>query len=370
MSAAPLPKGPPATLQADYFDGVHARAHQVTLRVEKGTLYVEGATVDGERVPVALVRWPERTRHGTRIAQLPSGASLQASDSAAWDAWCRDWGNAEGDAGSGGWVVRAQQSWRLTLLAVLALVLLGVAGYRWGLPLAARGLLAVTPQAVDRQVGQAALASLDGRWLHPSELPAAEQARLRRLMQAAERRVVAVGVPRVAYEVQFRRSSIGPNALALPDGTLVITDELVKLLDGQDEVLIGVFGHELAHVRERHAMRLFVQSGVLAAAASVALGDFSSLLAAAPALLGHLAYSRDFEREADDGAIAILRANGILPSAMTGLFKALAGDRGGRAQDTGGQAEPQTDLGFAFSSHPADAERIQRFLQADRLDAR
>ncbi|OYU72188.1 MAG: hypothetical protein CFE45_40815, partial [Burkholderiales bacterium PBB5] len=46
------------------------------------------------------------------------------------------------------------------------------------------------------------------------------------------------------------------NALALPGGTLIVTDAMVRLLADRPDVLVGVFGHELGHLQHRHGMRL------------------------------------------------------------------------------------------------------------------
>ena len=92
--------------------------------------------------------------------------------------------------------------------------------------------------------------------------------------------------------------------------------------------------------------------------ASLMWGDFSSVLAAAPALLGQSGYSHDFEREADDDLIALLRANGISPAAMAVLFERLAEHRQAQREATA------FDLGIALASQPADEQRIQRFREA------
>jgi predicted Zn-dependent protease len=154
------------------------------------------------------------------------------------------------------------------------------------------------------------------------------------------------------------RSHLGPNAFALPGGTIVVTDELLTLLAGRDDVLIGVLGHEHGHVQRRHGMRLLVQVTLIGTATAIAVGDFSSVLAAAPALLGQSAYSRDFEREADADAIALLRADGLSPAVMIELFERLAGQNGRTAD------RAESALGIALASHPADAERIARFRAA------
>lgn len=363
-------------LTADYFDGQHAQAIPVELSVYGGMLHLAGPGVQCE-IPLREIRWPERTRHGARIAQLPDGAALHARAPAQWDQWVQRHGIGEG------WVVRVQQSWRLVGVAVVVLLALCVAGYLWGLPLASRGLMTVMPRSVDQQVGEIAMRSVEETWLHPSKLPKAEQARLRALFLQAQARWQAAqppGTPALPVKIHFRHARIGPNAFALPDGSLVFTDQLVKLFKGRDEVLVGVFAHELGHVQHRHSMRLLVQSGLLGAAASVAFGDFSQVLAATPALLGHMAYSRDFEREADEASIELLRANDIRPSVMVGLFEELSAYRRRppvEAQDrkstpstpeaaSAPEDEDDDDFGIAFSSHPADAERMARFKEADQ----
>lgn len=364
-----------SALLADYFDGVRAKARRVRARVQGSQLQLSDIGGDAPvlvSVPVSQVQWPERTRHGARIAHLPDGGALHGLNSADWDDWVRESG-AHGES----WTVRLQQSWRWTLIAAVALLLTSLAAYRWGLPWAATGVLAVTPTSIDRQLGQATLQSMEGHWLKPSRLGLAEQIRLRSLLERALRTTAAQGsspasvIGATPHRLYFRRSTIGPNAFALPDGSLVLTDELVALLQEHDDVMIGVLAHEMGHVRNRHGMRLFVQSGILGAAVSVAWGDFSSLIAAAPALLGQMAYSRDFEREADEDAITVLKANGIRPSVMVTLFERLqahqrADDGRQHREEDDADGSDDIDIGIGFSSHPPDAERIQRFRDADR----
>jgi Zn-dependent protease with chaperone function len=360
----------PRTLVVDHFDGRSAKPRRVLISLQAQELVVQVAA-DGQalqRCPESSVIWPERTRHGARIAQLPDGSSLHALDSAAWD----DWRASQGRRSS--LVVHAQLSW---LAALVALALVGVslwAGYQWGLPWAAKGVVAVTPRSVDKALGQVAIDSLEGRWFQPSELPAERQKALTQAFdQAAQRARLARGLSKEAadtpFKVVFRKSRIGPNALAFPDGTIVITDDLVKLLAGKDEVLTGVFAHEWGHLQHRHSMRLLVQVGALSAAASAVLGDFSSLVAAAPALMGQMAYSRELEREADDTAIAVLQANRIPPAAMVALFEQLAAARPGTSGHEGQHPKPDSQgsdeaPGISFSSHPSEAERIERFKNA------
>ncbi len=363
-------RAPRPDLAADWFDGSSARAVRVTLRIDGDTLQIErddhgGDGVEGgdgvvQRVPVSAVRWPERTRHGARVAHLRAGGSVHALDTADWDAWARH--NGIGESA----VVTAQQSWRATGIAVVLVLVLAGAGYLWGVPWLARTALVLLPVSVDRAIGEAALGSIDGALLAPSRVPEARQRELR----GAFARALARARPdatTVAPELQFRAgrggspnapSPLGPNAFALPGGTIVVTDEMLDLLAGRDDVLLGVLGHEHGHVQRRHGMRLLVQATLIGTAAGIAIGDFSSVLAAAPALLGQNAYSRDFEREADADAITLLRAAGVSPAVMVELFERLAAQRAAVGD------RPGPDLGIALASHPADAERIARFREA------
>ena len=346
---------PPTLLTADYFDGRSARARVVQLSLAGGELQIRGEGV-ALRVPARQVEWPERMRHGARIARLPDGGSLQCSDVRAWDAWALAGGREES------WVVQAQQSWRWVLASVLGLSVLLGSMYVWGVPWLARAAVAATPLRVDRAIGESALQSLDQQWLQPSKLPAEHQQRLRAALERATAAMPPGSVP--AHRLEFRSGPIGPNAFALPGGTMVLTDALVELVQGDEAVIVGVLGHELGHVQQRHGVRLLVQAGAIAALAGVVLGDFSTLLAGAPVLLGQASYSRDAEREADAHAVTVLKAAGLSPAVMVTFFEKVASR--GRSEKPEGSAMggPGAGLGIAIASHPADEERIKFFRDA------
>jgi Zn-dependent protease with chaperone function len=356
-----MAQAPGPVLEAVYFDGLSARAQPVLLRIAGDELWLEGEGVD-RRVALADVSWPERTRHGMRVAHFEGGGSVQCSDAAAWDAWSQASGRRDS------LVVRLQQSWRGVLVSVALLVALAVALQQWGLPAAARAVVAFTPPSVDESLGAATLDAIDGTLMLPSRLAAAEQARLRAAFASALAAQPPGSVP--AWTLEFRRSRIGPNALALPGGTLIMTDELVGLVGRDENVITAVLAHELGHVRHRHGLRALVQVTLLGGLASVVLGDFSSVLAGVPVLLGQASYSRAAEREADAEAVRILRAASISPEVMVTLFEKMAQRSSAKdapADADSGRAERQASwLGIAFASHPADAERVAYFRQAAR----
>lgn len=338
----------PVTLQASYYDGISARPQAVTLSIDAAGLRIAGDSFV-HYVPLHEVQWPERTRHGMRKAHFAHGGVVQCADSTAWDHWYAASGQRES------LLIKLQQSWRGVAICLFVLIALLVGLQQWGLPVISRAVVAVTPLSVDAALGQSSLKAIDEQLMEPSQLPAAEQTRLR---EAFTRTLTHSSAQIPDWQLVFRHSPVvGANAFALPGGTMVMTDELVELVDGDEQVITAVLAHELTHVSHRHGLRMLVQVTALSAIASMVLGDFSSVLASAPVILGQASYSRDAEREADAGAVEILRAAGISPQVMVVLFEKLAAQHAEKN-------DPRDSLGIAFSSHPADAERIAFFEHA------
>jgi len=157
------------------------------------------------------------------------------------------------------------------------------------------------------------------------------------------------------HHLEFRSSeAIGANAFALPDGTVIVTDQLITLADNDEEIL-AVLAHELGHVTERHPMRQLLQSSVVGLAMTWYLGDISSLLAAAPTLLLESNYSRNFERRADRYAANMLRMNGIAPERLADMLEKLETSHHGAKESI---EQPSRIVQF-FSTHPDTGERIR-----------
>lgn len=342
-------------LVALYFDGRHASSQVVSVRIVDGLAQVRHGDWVLE-LAASQIQWPERTRYGTRSALLPDGAVLQCNDAHAWDQWY----SASGLPDSA--LVRLQQNWAGVASALTILVLLLAVLYLWGLPAVARTVVQFVPYSLDQSLGLRIMQELDGGLMQASELPLAQQESLR----AAMRKASASQRPDMLtpWSVEFRKSKIGPNAFALPGGAIVLTDELVKLVDGETDVLTAVFAHELGHLHQRHGIRMLVQVSALGVITGVLWGDFSWAMTTIPAWLGQADYSREVEREADVYALHFLRAAGMDPGAMATMFEKLQNQRKAQSRDTQQNEGSDTAaawLGIAFASHPADAERIAFF---------
>ncbi|MDQ7970756.1 MAG: M48 family metallopeptidase [Oxalicibacterium faecigallinarum] len=326
-------------IQGIYYDGKTSRAHRVTLSVSDGL-----ATISGEverHCALDLLRVSERTRHAKRKVTFPDEAVFEVEDADAFENMLNDTGFSDSV------IVRAQQSWRGTILALALTAFVLVTGYLYGLPLAASLTAKALPESIEHSIGSGMLDFLDQRILAPSELPAARQDAL--TARFAAMRSPKEGVP--AYTIVYRKSRIGPNAFALPSGQIIMTDELIKLMDNDDQV-ISVLAHELGHLHERHLMRRLIQSSAVGAIVTLIFGDASAVVANIPTLMLDMHYSREAEREADDYAIAMLKANGIALTQMAHGFEKLK------------QAIGEDPSGAYLSSHPSTAERIERIQRA------
>ena len=125
------------------------------------------------------------------------------------------------------------------------------------------------------------------------------------------------------------------NAFAMPGGFIGVHTGLILSAQTESE-LAGVLAHEISHVTQRHIARQLFQSKKLSMASMVAMG--LALLAArsnpqaamagisasqAGAISAQLAYSRDFEREADRLGFDTLKQGGFDPGGMPGFFERL-----------------------------------------------
>jgi predicted Zn-dependent protease len=154
------------------------------------------------------------------------------------------------------------------------------------------------------------------------------------------------------YKLEFRNApAFGANAFALPGGTIVITDNMVKLAQSPEEAL-AVLAHEIGHVELRHTLRSVLQNSAVAILAATITSDAASLsvaVAGLPVLLVNTKYSRDFESAADEYAFTLLKEKGYSPAAFASIMERLSK----------GHSEVENKLAY-ISSHPVTAERIKR----------
>jgi len=323
-------------IPAYYFDGKTSRRHSVEITVQAGVVRLSG-DVDLE-CPTDGLRVSERVRNGARKVTFPDGAYLEVLDNAAFNETLALHGYRDSA------VVRIQQSWRGSVATLLATVLILVLGYLYGIPAASKAAAFAMPANIERSIGKESLAFLDSRLFEPTQLPPERR-------EAITRRFKTLALAQQdapPFEIAFRKSRIGPNAFALPSGQIILTDEIVLLMENDDAVM-GILAHELGHIHERHLLRRMIQSSAIAALTTVLFGDVSAVVANVPTVMMDMKYSRDAERDADDYAVALLKANRMDLSSLAHVFEKLG-------------AKGDSSVPY-ISSHPSSSERIERIKQ-------
>lgn len=148
------------------------------------------------------------------------------------------------------------------------------------------------------------------------------------------------------------------NAFACADGSVRIFSSLMDIMT--DEELLGVIGHEIGHVANKHtkkAMRQTLLTGALRDALSSAGGTLGLLSDSQLGALGEVMmdarYSQKQEKEADDYGYQFLKKNKKNPWGMVMAFEKLQNMQGK-------SSAVRYYLNKMFSSHPDMSERISR----------
>ncbi|TGN17127.1 M48 family metallopeptidase [Leptospira idonii] len=167
------------------------------------------------------------------------------------------------------------------------------------------------------------------------------------------------------------------NAFAVSGGKIYFLSGLLNKADSQEEVL-GVLAHEIAHVEKRHHVRNLLKALGTAFAISIlvgpGLGDFEMIETASE--LGTtilvLKFSRDFESEADEYAVQLLKDANLSLTGLYSFFEKLQRDEKqiSKAEDKGKNSgkdpeEKKSTVASKFfdftdflSTHPGTEERI------------
>ena len=325
---------------AQYQDGKTSRSHAVLLDITPIGITIAG---DGIRrfVGVAELEIVPALGNLPREIRCGDGSVCEISDRASLE-------QALELAGLGrprSWLQRLEQHWAWAVGALLAVIGLSVLAMIYGVPVLARYAAEAMPKATDERIGELALEQLDEHLFAASALPPARQQELRALFDE----MAAATDGGWEFRLEFRRGeSVGANAFALPGGTVILTDEMVGLAQGDGE-LQAVLAHEIGHVTHRHSLRMLLQNSLSALVMLGLLGDVSgatAVVATVPTVLVQAGHSRDFEREADQYAFQWLERNGLPRDLLRSLLRRLE-----KAEGTEG-----ADFGF-LSTHPRTEER-------------
>ncbi len=345
------------TIRGDFHPPGRSERHPAELEVDpQGDLSVRCDSHDGPApTPLDEVEISPRLGNTPRVLRWPDGAQFETTDNDGIDRLMQRFGRHRGYR----ILHRIERHLPLVLLFTLMVITFVFVSVEYGIPALSRSVAESLPPEVNRQLGQGSLEILDKTTFGPSELPPQRQRELLALFREYTDRY-----PQWQIRPQLRKgNSVGPNALALPGGEIIFTDELVELAE-DDRELLAILGHEIGHLERRHLMRRVLQNSMLTAVVISVTGDVSTVSSAVyalPTILLELRYSREFETEADDFAYRFLQENGLKPSHFAHIMRRLE-----RALSDEDSDEGEDSIGAYLSTHPPTAERIRRFEQAQQ----
>lgn len=219
--------------------------------------------------------------------------------------------------------------------------------YHYGIPVIANKAADIIPESLEVTMSENVLEQFsNSNYFIESQIEESSQARLRQYLET-------FNPPNISTNILFRDSPIfGANAFALPGGTIVITDELVKLAD-YDEELLAIYLHEIGHVNHKHLLKQGLRSSLLTLMIMAVTGDATAatdLVSLLPTMLISLSYSREFETDSDQYALAQLELSNIDTVHFANVMRKLL--------NTTTKDNSFFISGDYLSTHPAPEDRI------------
>ena len=291
------------------------------------------------RLPRSSLRFETALGNAARRATLPDGTLFETND--------HDQVARLGGANTGAALSAAERFHPRLFLFVLAAIGAVFLVWRFALPALVWVAVALTPEPLRDAIDAGSLQAFDLAVAEPTTLSTDRQEEVRVLFD----RLIAE-LPEKArnrdFVLEFRSiPGIGPNAAALPGGTVIITDALVKRFPNEN-IIASVLGHELGHVVEDHGLTQLYRSVGFFVLVTLIAGDTGPILEdilLEGGVILSLSFSREHERSADQFGLRLTQKAGYDPAGLIGFFEALPG-------------AGSTDDGW-FSTHPSSGSRIE-----------
>ncbi len=334
--------------EANYYDGISPRAKRVLVTIQDAHfLFTLNETATNHDYLIKDCSVQAKLGSGKRLIDLPDDSRLET-----------DFQDLErylpAKSANLFWhVVHYAENHKLVIvIALLSIVGTSALLLKYGVPVMARYAVIATPISVEKYLGKHTLDTLDHKklgYFEATSIPVARQTAI----QSALTKLCEKTADCPEYQLNFRKSPvIGANAFALLGGDIIITDELIALAKNDDEI-VAVLAHELAHVKGRHALQQTLQ-GTLSGLIIVSItGDASSLAANLPMLVINTRYSRDLETEADNYALQALKTACIPTESFANILLKLE-------KVSGSKSVSMPEL---ISSHPDTEARVIPFLK-------
>ena len=244
-----------------------------------------------------------------------------------------------------------------SVIIILLTIIVLVIGYRFLFISFSSTLVYFFPHNWEQKIGESTYKTLSKTLLEKSELP---EKRITEIKDKSEKIFKHSGLYKNP-EIKFNKSNIlGPNALALPGGPIIITDDLVKLLK-DDDLILSVIAHEIAHIKERHSLQQIVEITGLSSIAWMIFGLDESILEEIVFIginIWGLKKSRDLEKDADIIALKLLEKSGMSKTSFLQAIEKLTNHYCIATKIEKSVCMNEVKSGW-LSTHPSGAERLE-----------
>jgi len=339
-----------------YFDGASSKRIATYLVIDsEGYVTIDESPINA--MPYSTIKTSLRVGNTPRHLNFPDGSSFESEENDQID----QLNQLFGQKNHANIIHRLETSLKFACIALVATIAITWGFIQYGIPALSTPIANLLPTTITDELGRQSLEYIDQTLFEPSQLTTERKSELEKLFK----QVIPSNSPQ-KFSLIFRQSPvIGPNALALPSGHIIFTDEIIQLAE-DDHELEAVMAHETGHVINKHTLRGLIQKSALAIAVVAITGDVStasSLIIALPALILETGYSREFEREADQYAIQYMDDKKIdrqYFATILGKLEKVALEEESEKQVTDSLESPSWQ-GY-LSSHPATEERIKALL--------
>ncbi len=241
------------------------------------------------------------------------------------------------------WIHLLENSWRWAGLATAGFLLILALCHFVVIPASSDFLAKIAPA---EWVEQLSLSARD--WLDESESAIVLEKAKEEKLEWAMAKLQQIAPTGKTIKV-ISSSTFGPNAFALPDGSIYITNELVDILTAEE--IFAVLLHEMGHVKNRHGLALLIRGSFISVVFFTIFGaDWMNL----PVLLFSASYSREAEKESDLFAKTVLEEHGFSADLLASALNKISAHK------------PDSSKWMLFlESHPLTEERI-RYLKTEK----
>ena len=368
-------------IKGSYFNGETSDKKDVSLYYKEDGL-VGFSELDVDDVKFNDIDISSRLGNTPRYLNFPNGSQFETLDNIAIDEMVEKLANDP----LHGLAHKLESAKSFVLFTVVAVVLFGWLFVQYGIPAFSKQIAELLPEEASQYMGQGVLDAMDKGFFSESKLSKKRQKELTDLFNSLLRNIEGSK----NYQLKFRLGGkIKANAFALPDGTIVFTDELINLAENDLEIA-SIMLHEIGHLKNHHSLRATIQQFSLGMFVMVVTGDVStssSIITAIPVMLVESGFSQGMEIEADTYSLEYMRKQKIDPNYFaimmekleasysveyTSCMESISSKENARIKrikcindavklSKAESSEGEKSTMDYFSTHPSSKERIDRF---------